>query len=1005
MMALGFMGNSGSSSSSSNLSPLAPPFTVDRSNPKPNSNPLVPFTEPSYAALPFQSSYHNWQYPDSSYNEYGYLGSQSVSSTNAHMPPLNPSVTTATDAFAFHQYSSENPKNCVLAEPNYSPSVSPAGDNAIPLVALNEPSYDVLPTSCGAALGGNSQVDYTRSLSGLEYMPSWSCGWNNRLADKETNCPGSYVCKEYITQGPSTAHGPSKCNEVSAISRESYVNVWGRRSQFVTPSSVKLNESSSPQDPMFIPTVSERTSFSGTSSTLQDSHLQGPSLQLATDYCFHQNPYFGSYDKCFPSLDSCMKDFVPVKKNSPALVIRPPSSSASSKMPNAATSEGLAINNKNFGRHNPSNQKEPLLSSSDGKSGCLDSSGPILHMERSNHIFNASPSPGKEVLSYTTKTGKEFKLPDINVPYGFSLELDNSKGLCSAEYSCEGLDNYNLAVDSPCWKGATASCFYPSEASEAITPETHICPPCADDSVKVSCPYICGNSEYKEDGYVELGSLLCPERLSNAICPTGEQTSFDVVKAGLIYPGSSSSNDVQFSNDFNNDLPNGPKSDSLVKLSHAKQPDLGRGDFIPERESKMRVGVADSGLKTKDASKDGTVSFHGMESTSFSPCSGENIDKLVKMHATESRPKLDVKILVDTIRNLSELLLFQCSNDSSAVSEENHEVLKRVINNLDTCVSKRIVDMTPTLKSVFTQQCTSSHQCGNLPDSDKGVIAGRPPVTKEEVASSQGPFDHDSAHEVKRNRDISGKVVEKFSDSFSLRGNADNVKDDNMVQAIKGVLEKDFPCEEETQPETVLYKNLWLEAEAALCSMSYRARFNHVAECSMAVDKLLNSKVSPNPNATQKVILQSEDSPLSDNNINDSPISSATKVVDDVEASALARFQILKCRAENSNSITAKGRYDWPLLGDPTLGGSLDVTVEPSSQYSSVINNKRNEFGSYIGQFDYETMKELDVCAADDQGTQSCGNNRFGGWLPSGWCDGSSLDWEDVRKDEFASQN
>lgn len=64
----------------------------------------------------------------------------------------------------------------------------------------------------------------------------------------------------------------------------------------------------------------------------------------------------------------------------------------------------------------------------------------------------------------------------------------------------------------------------------------------------------------------------------------------------------------------------------------------------------------------------------------------------------------------------------------------------------------------------------------------QGVIAGRPPVTKEEVASSQGSFDHDSAHEVKRNMDISGKVVEKFSDSFSLRGNADNVKDDNMVQ-------------------------------------------------------------------------------------------------------------------------------------------------------------------------------------------------------------------------------
>lgn len=178
-----------------------------------------------------------------------------------------------------------------------------------------------------------------------------------------------------------------------------------------------------------------------------------------------------------------------------------------------------------------------------------------------------------------------------------------------------------------------------------------------------------------------------------------------------------------------------------------------------------------------------------------------------------------------------------------------------------------------------------------------------------------------------------------------------------------------------------------------------------VAECSMAVDKLSNSKVSPNPNTTQKVILESEDSPLSDNNINESPISSTTKVVDDVKASTLARFQILKCRAENSNSITAEGRYNWPILGDPSEDGSLDVTVEPYSQYCGVISDKRNKFGSIIGRPNYGTMKELDVCAVDDQGTQSCQNNRFGGGPPSGWCDGSSSDWEEVPKDEFTSRN
>lgn len=507
--------------------------------------------------------------------------------------------------------------------------------------------------------------------------------------------------------GPSTADGPSKCNEVSAIPCKTYVNVWGRRSQTVTPSTGKLNESSSPKDPTLIPIISESMSFSGMSSTLQESHVQESSLQSATDFCFSQktqNPYVVSYDKCFPLPDSCMKDFVPVKKISPSIVIRAPSiSSTSSKMPNAATFEGVATNSKNFGRDNPSNQREPLISLSDGKSSCLDSNGSIIHVERSSHVFNSSSSTGKEELSYTTKTGQEFKLPDINVPYGCTPELDNFKGLSS-----EGWDLYNLAVDSPCWKGAPASCFSPSEASEAITPEAQVCPPCTDD-----------NRECKENGYVELGSLLCPGILSNAICPTVEQTSVDVVKAGFIYPRSSNSNVVQFSNDINSDLANDPKSDCVVKLSQAKQPDLCRGDFIPERESKICAAVADSGLKTKGVSEDGTVSLLGMENTPFSPCSGENVNKLVKMHATESRPKMDVQMLVNTIRNLSELLLFQCSNDASAVSEENHEALKRVINNLDSCVSKRIVNRTPTQKSVFTEQCTSSHQCGNLPDSNK----------------------------------------------------------------------------------------------------------------------------------------------------------------------------------------------------------------------------------------------------------------------------------------------
>lgn len=47
------------------------------------------------------------------------------------------------------------------------------------------------------------------------------------------------------------------------------------------------------------------------------------------------------------------------------------------------------------------------------------------------------------------------------------------------------------------------------------------------------------------------------------------------------------------------------------------------------------------------------------------------------------------------------------------------------------------------------------------------------------------------------------------------------------MQAIKKVLNENFH-EEEAHPQSLLYKNLWLEAEAALSSITYKARFNRI---------------------------------------------------------------------------------------------------------------------------------------------------------------------------------
>ncbi|PSS04510.1 Secreted beta-glucosidase adg3 precursor [Actinidia chinensis var. chinensis] len=1139
MMGLGSFANGGSSSSSSNLSALAPPFTVDRFNPKPNSNPLANFTEPPYA-VPFHSSFPNWQYshpsasrPDLFYNiesefdsirttglptanDYGYLGSHSVSSSNAPMPSLSPNVSTAADRFTFLQYSSAIPNNCV--EPKeYYPPLSPVVDDAIPLVTLNEPSYDLLSPSHVGPLCGTSQVDYTRSLSGLEYTPPWSGIWN-RLADEEQGkrvgrdgnfClegksdAGSYVQK-YMKQGACTAEGPGKYEEVSAVSHRKCIDDLGREQQILSPLTGKLNDKPpSLQDLMFISSASRRTTISGLSSTLQESHARVPSTESATSFWNDQMPYTASYDECLQSLGSCMNDHISIKKSSPALVIRPPPSvGTGSTKKNLVSSADVnsidnvaTINNKDFVCYSPSNQNEPLLTLSYGKELCSDSSRPSLLMGRSDHVFVAPSSTRKEELpnakdglDHISKSKKEFQLPDINVPDDFTLALDMAKGFTSVEKSSDISDSHNPAEDSPCWKGAPASRFSSSKAAEAGTPQnvmkkleecnsfyfqqTQISPHCADDTVKE-------NIVHQENGYVELGSLLCPERVSsNANRPTGEHSSANYVKAGLDYLKSCSSNGVQYSNDI----------------------DKGSKEYVTPNDSKSDSDLEPPPTKKLDLDKDdGTVPLHGVANTSCSPCSAENINKRGKLYATESTPKMNVQMLVDTIRNLSELLLFQCSNNASAVSDQDQEALKHIINNLGVCVPMKNVSVTSTRESKFTQQF-SSHECQNLPDL-KGFTAGRPSVTKESGTSSHGQFDHNSIHEERRNMNISGKEVEKFPDFASLRDDADIVKDDNMVQALKEVLKKDFDSEEEMQAETLLYKNLWLEAEAALCFASYRARFNRmkiemekckthkakdVTGSTKAVEKLLNSKVSPDlneipkaekplnskvspdSNATHKVTHEAKDIPLSDNSLQDSPISSSTTLLDDVESSALARFHILKCRDDNSSSVSTEGRrltevagtgcadkrnhatllYDveasalagfhilqcrdensnsvsvegrrltevagtgfsdkgnhGPFIGDLSGGSSLDVNVEPYSQYSSGNNSKVDECGSYTSPRDHETMKDFHICATDDQVIQSCRKNGLGNRFPSGWCDSSSSEWEHVLKDEFAYQN
>ncbi|KAG6414429.1 hypothetical protein SASPL_127151 [Salvia splendens] len=107
-------------------------------------------------------------------------------------------------------------------------------------------------------------------------------------------------------------------------------------------------------------------------------------------------------------------------------------------------------------------------------------------------------------------------------------------------------------------------------------------------------------------------------------------------------------------------------------------------------------------------------------------------------------------------------------------------------------------------------------------------IVSRGPHTKCAVLNSCTDPDSLQLHKGERIDTIHGKkdeispIVSPLKDDFHITG------DDDMAKAITKVLEKNFEIDEDMHSQALLFKNLWLEAEAKLCSINYEARFERM---------------------------------------------------------------------------------------------------------------------------------------------------------------------------------
>ncbi|XP_077233752.1 uncharacterized protein LOC143876026 isoform X2 [Tasmannia lanceolata] len=197
-----------------------------------------------------------------------------------------------------------------------------------------------------------------------------------------------------------------------------------------------------------------------------------------------------------------------------------------------------------------------------------------------------------------------------------------------------------------------------------------------------------------------------------------------------------------------------------------------------------------------------------------------------------SLPNNNACLLVKTIHHLSELLL--CSNYSkvNSLKEQDYDVLRLVIGNLYACVAKE-VGLMRAMPGSFPE-LGSSYSFRKPTDLHKGSASGRSLVLGIEAD------DDLSQHiEEKLCSSMSSKKENRSHDFVSASADMDLQKDNGITQAVKKVMKENMSDEGENHPRTLLYKNLWIESEAALSSMKY--------ELELAKMKIEMEKIEQDP--------------------------------------------------------------------------------------------------------------------------------------------------------------
>ena len=560
----------------------------------------------------------------------------------------------------------------------------------------------------------------------IHFLGRAACG-KGELEDNDKERSGGMLCNPFFLflSVIAGAH-PSKSLKTF---EETSNNIYslGREKQVGHSSIEKLDYNPVlGQNLSFMPVDYLKTSVIGSSSALPKTNLQVPSLNLVN--CKNnQVPFSTLYEKPVRQHGSTPSDSIPAMKSSPGIVIRPPAVGACSSASNTVSFKNVntSINgtDTNLTVINPSNVKEPhYLLNFDCKNE-FDPSRLSIHLDGNCYFSGESLSTKTEKPSITNmasedasdhlfraKSGVNFS--HMN-PDKFSLALDNNESIIAVDNSLESLDHYYPHVDSPCWKGAPASHNSPFGSSEPVAVQLVKKPEACDVSngqalkfipihtanmVKLPSGKPGENLMIDENGNVEDCSVSSLKLPSVSIPSFREHQPDDTRKAGSYHKKTSPACEIKFSDDaserkkdyvlFNYSM------DEVEEASCSIQQSLAEGRLASKNLRASETAVADVEMKINDVSSgcgSSHMSCHAVKNFSCSPSSVEDISaKHSKFLGKEPVSSSSISVLVDTMHNLSELLLYHCCTETCELKEQDLKSLEKVIYNLDTCMSKNI---------------------------------------------------------------------------------------------------------------------------------------------------------------------------------------------------------------------------------------------------------------------------------------------------------------------------